>query len=633
MALRTKTVEYPFPTNAATLALATRFDFAAITVYLPETTSRTFRSVILEVFARDGATVATSMTSYVIGIKLGAAAFNNATTTTTITNTGENQTWHFRRDVTSYFASNFGSGASQTCQAGIQFGASATSNHHAKLIITYEYDDSAASTRVKTVRIPLESNTGALTTSLASRGTNQVPALDTFLPEASKTYRQVWFEVEGSECTAATTGTSLGLALDAEATDDDAVHENALQSTVWYRRLWVRNDMDTSTAHDFKAKTTSVTGGPYNSLTVTLCVTYEYDHSTTTSVMNSIVVAMPVPRGHAGPNSTNKSRAVRVVTIPEPGTITLAQSGVRLYGNAFTTSTLSVLVGAQAARTYTVFTTNNLTCGDYTVQHRIDSGSASGAALTLARGENSIVLDFYRNTNPLNVGAAYLLLNYTSDVHADGDAVHNHTTWWNILPSQTFSTTDDLSSAVAPNIPETDWYATGIGLEAVTINLSPGNYAAQAVSASGERGGPGLVDLIANVGYNDFEIGVSRFFEPVGDAFQKSSLYRPDDVMALETTRVYKSGSQFMVSCLAMVLTYHAIFDWTVAGTVSGYAGAGSGLTVDVHRVDTNAKVGEVTTTTGGAFTTAWPDDTVDLYCVVREDDTHVGRSANDVPV
>lgn len=631
MALRTKTVEYPFPTNAATLAAATRLDFSAITVYLPENSSRTFRSVIVEVFARDGATTATSMTSYLIGIKLGATAFSDATTTTTIANTGENQSWLFRRDVTSYFASNFGSGTSQTCQVGVQFGASATSNQHAKLIITYEWDDSGQDTRVKTVRIPLESNTGALTTSLASRGTNQVPALDTFLPEASKTYRQVWFEVEGSENTNATTDTSLGLALDAEASAEDSVHENALNSAVYYRRLWVRNDMDTSTAHDFKAKTSSTTGGPYNSLAVTLCVTYEYDHSTTTSVLNSLVLAMPVPRGHAGPSSTNKSRAARVVCVEEPGSVAMVQSAVRLYGNCFTTANLSILVGSQTARTYTVYAGNYVACGDYCVQHRIDSGGAQGAAFTLARGENEVVLDFYRATNPLNVGAAYLILNYTSDVHADGDAVHNHTTWWSILGSGSWSTTDDLSSAFAPNIPETNWYATGIGIEAITVNNAPGSFAAQTVAASGEGAGAGLVTLVAQVGYNDFEVGVSRFLEPCSDVFQTCSLYRPPELLDLETTRVYKAGSQFMIANLAMVLTYHSIFDWTVAGDVTDYGGTGTGLTVDIHRADTGAKVGE-TTTTAGAFSTAWPDDTVELYCVVREDDTHVGRSGNEVP-
>jgi len=58
VALRTKTIEYAFQSrNGAALAAATRYDFGAITLYIPETTSRTFRSVIVKVFCRDAVTM------------------------------------------------------------------------------------------------------------------------------------------------------------------------------------------------------------------------------------------------------------------------------------------------------------------------------------------------------------------------------------------------------------------------------------------------------------------------------------------------------------------------------------------------------------------------------------------------
>jgi len=50
---------------------------------------------------------------------------------------------------------------------------------------------------------------------------------------------------------------------------------------------------------------------------------------------------------------------------------------------------------------------------------------------------------------------------------------------------------------------------------------------------------------------------------------------------------------------------------------------------VNIHRAATGEFVKSVTTTTGGDFTTPWFDDTEALYCVVYEDATHVGRSAN----
>ena len=75
--MRTKSIEYAFPQNVASLATATRYDFGAITIYIPETASRTFRSVIVEVTCMDNVTVAASMTANLIGIKLGAVAFDD----------------------------------------------------------------------------------------------------------------------------------------------------------------------------------------------------------------------------------------------------------------------------------------------------------------------------------------------------------------------------------------------------------------------------------------------------------------------------------------------------------------------------------------------------------------------------
>ena len=152
MATRTKTVEFAFNVDIATLAAATRRDLAAITLYIPEA-SPTFLSVTAEVNVRGSETAATSLTSWLIGIKLGAVAFSDVTTTLTLTNSGDQQSFVFTRDITSYFTTNW-TGTSMTCQVGMQFGALITANHAVKLYITYSYDDASSSTRIKTVHLP-----------------------------------------------------------------------------------------------------------------------------------------------------------------------------------------------------------------------------------------------------------------------------------------------------------------------------------------------------------------------------------------------------------------------------------------------------------------------------------------------
>src|SRR3989304_1484898 len=95
MAVRNKTIEYAFALSTASVASATARDLVA----------------------RDDATV-----------------------TQTIANSGENQSFLFSRDVTSYFVTNY-TGTSMTADCRLTVSGVITSNATAKLIITYEYDD------------------------------------------------------------------------------------------------------------------------------------------------------------------------------------------------------------------------------------------------------------------------------------------------------------------------------------------------------------------------------------------------------------------------------------------------------------------------------------------------------------
>jgi hypothetical protein len=209
MALREKTIEYAFNFSSGSLASNTLLQFSDITLHIPESSGRTFLDVIMVVECKDAQTGAGSLSVANLGLQLGAAAVQSQSVSSTITNSGEHQTWIFTRNFGSYFNTNFGTGTSQTCNARITLTAPVTAGHSVKLIITYRYDDTGQTTRVKTVRIPLGSYTAALTNTLANLGTNRIPALDTFLPEAGKVYRNIWFEISANSAIASTTTTTL----------------------------------------------------------------------------------------------------------------------------------------------------------------------------------------------------------------------------------------------------------------------------------------------------------------------------------------------------------------------------------------------------------------------------------------
>jgi len=628
VALRTKTVEYPFVTNTTQTATATRLDFAAITVYIPETSSRTFRSVILEIGTRGGETVAASITAWLMGIKLGAVAFSDVTTTLTLTNTGDQQGHVFTRDVTAYFVTNFGAGASQTCQAGLTVTGIGSGPTYAKLIITYEYDDDSATTRVKTVRIPIESPTAQLTATLASIGTNQVPNLDTFLPEASKTYRSVWFESYYNDGGNATTDFQLALALDAEAESSRGNLEQALNSSVFGKDIWIRDDMTTNATHDLKARS-NATASRFSLLAVVLHVTYEYDHSASTSIMNSLV--LPFADESAFPGSTtsaDKGRFARAVWIEEPTTITQAQSGCLCFANFTGSVTLTLQAGAQSSRAYSL-TAGSVQAGPYAVCHRIDSGSAAGAWGSLARGKNTINFDRW-------VGAAsgasnfssILYLNYTSGKATDGDGVHNHSTCWSICDMANALTTQRnlASPGRLFNLPESLWYVNGLCYEVLgtMTGASASGAVMQAEIQSAEERGAGWWDLLNCLYLSDGELSVFWTASAGAMAFNRYP-GDPTPAMDVETTRQYRICSVTNMSLgVRAWLTYHAITA-TVSGTISG--SAGGTVNLYLHCGVEDCKLLSSSRSGDGAYSFTWLDDTQSVYVSAYEDATHKGLS------
>jgi hypothetical protein len=642
MALRTKTIEYCWPTNTSNLALGTNYDFAAISISVPENTSRTFRSVVVEVGCRDNVTTATSMTSWTIATQIDAVAFTNATSVTdTITNSGEQQTFLFTGDATAYFVTNF-TGTSHSVGIRVNFGALATINIWAKVYITYEFDDASQDTRIKTVRIPLESNTGNLTNTLASVGSSQIPNLDTFLPEASKTYRRVWFEISGNENCTAVTDSILGVRLDAEAEITFGNIENGLNSSCWSKYMWVRNDMTTNATHDFQARITASSGSAYSNLCVLLCVTYEYSHTSSTTIINSVVFSTLQEDGLLQATASGDAqRYVKTFRVAEPGTITLVQSGVFCTLSENAGLTVNIRGGSQTYRAY-VISAGTLTCGQLAFIRRLDSGAAGGAGITLARGRNTFTLEWYATTVAGTNLSGLMYLNYTSGKHALGDGVHNHSTHWNIMSTAADTARHTTAAGGTaphrtPNIPETSYMTNGVTFVTHAYTNAPAVWSiglAGEVMNSGEAAGDGWESIYLSVGRSDTETGVYQCFFAGRSTFNRWP-GDPNAMLDLETgSRRYRldfiGAAQW--AGLYLWLTYHAI-TYQVRGNLVNYTGTGSGIVVQFFNAVTHEYLGTATTTTGGAYSFTWYDDVQAVYAAVRQDATHVGRTDNLTPI
>lgn len=647
MTTRLNTVEYACATNFSTLAASTTYSFASITITLPETTSRVFESVFLEITAQANITAATtSTTAPVASIQLGAATTSNINIPVDASN-GANYhaLWggHFLVDVTSYFTANFGGSSTQTAVVGFKLPI-ASQNLSARIVITYQFTD-ADNTRAKTVRIPIDGGAGALTTSLASIGSTDIPNLSTFCPEGSATFTNVHFEVTytAREPSAATFVTTW--ALDSETGQAESAHQIGGETVGAYTKYvlyWLRNDMTTNATHDFKAKS-SVAASAYN-VCVVLVATYTYSESGTTTVLNSLMIPFTDSSMGVNANTTAKRATWQAtVYVEEPATVTLVQSGARLATVQLQTGTAydaqMMRLGSQTYRSYThpgLTTFGGNPYGEVHMQIRGDSAASEGAGFTLARGLNTITLDSYFNgsaEDSVNPMAAVLYLNYTSGVASGGTATHNKTIRTLMLGSTVGSPIDfahyDFGVLTPIGPPEATWWQNGFAACFTYTNVS-GAWLADVLA--GEQAGTGhlLVGQAVNGNIAENVDSIRHVMTGPARLWDRSAGEVDTVRLAPFSGRRWTLMGGFALNgtmiAAESLYTYSSI-SYSASGTATGYTGAGSGITVNIHRSDTGELVATTTTASGGAFSATLYDNTIGYYAEARQDGTHLGRS------
>lgn len=629
MATRTKTVEFVYNVDIATLAANTKRTKTGNTIYLPEN-SKTFRSVTLVATWGDDATAASSPTNWILGIKLGAVAESTATVTDTVTNSGEAWTFRARRDVTSYFTTNW-TGTSMTWEASVQQAVSVTQNHSFKLIITYEYDDTTT-THIKTVRVPIESTRSLLTTAFQTvGGATAIPAIGgSFLPEASVTVRQVWLELWGNTADVTTaTDWIAQCRVNGGTARDWWDNESALLSGRWAYGIVDITAENLTAARSLEC----IVNGITNRLTWVggmVCVTYEFNSSTTTTVLNSIMIGAVDTVGQMGGTASgDEDYWARTVYIDEPGTITMQPSAVCLFFNAPAGFTVNVAVGGQTDTAFAQ-TAGGIQAGQYSLVHRFDASGAKGAAgMTLARGPNDYNIQFRSAT--ANTGwnlSGFMLLNYTSSKATAGVGAHAQTRYFHLADTAADAVTRQVNDVTTVTIPETDYYLVGavVDIDAQVTASTNGSL----VLSLERTGGLGWDPAYTGTFMSDSELMLITPFGAARDNWQRWP-GDPDTARAdIETARDWRlDAAPAMWAAWGIWATWHA-HTWTVAGTVSNYVDAdGAGLTVNLHRASTGELVKTTTTTSGGAFSFTWFDNVAEVYVSVYEDATHVGRSAN----
>ncbi|MCA9324936.1 hypothetical protein KDA23_02605 [Candidatus Saccharibacteria bacterium] len=633
MATRVKTVQYAFPTYTSVVTNATVTNLTQITLYIPETVTA-FRSVTVDVGFQDVITATGgTITEQRVGLRLGAVAYSTTAITDSITNSGEEMSivdgpW----DFTSYFTTNW-SGTSKTCDLQVYFNQSTGTtlgmrNVTAIITVTYEYDDTAA-TQVKTAWIPLESLVGPLTTTANSNiGTSQIPQLTGaggMLPENSVTIRDYYFVIEGNENTAATTDFTLTVNIDSGTSFAFGTQEAALNSQRYCRWIYKPTTPSLGATHNFQMWSSLATR--FHHTTITLVVTYQFTLSGTSTVLNSIQLPMELTGPLGATTTADASRMSRDIFINEPGTISMQQSGFRMNWNSAATPTgLRLRAGSQAYRVYTP--QSGTVAGMFGLQQRIDSGSAQGAALTLARGKNTITVDGYITvtTNQITNVSGYIILNYHSGLSPSGIGAHSHTIYYLLLAWAALLSDRTRIDNYSITLPESNYYFVGIGyIFYQIVQTASMGITFDTQCLSGEAKGGGYYDIYADAYQADNERSCSIVWMRGRDVFLRYPGDPGSDRVDIQTARNYRLFTSTTTSNGLMLTTTYNSITYTVSGNITG--SNGGSVTINIFRSDTNELVYTTSRTGNGSYSFQWHDDTVALYASAYEDSNHRGRS------
>jgi len=427
MAFRLNTVQYAWETNTVEQSGSVAYNTPVKRIYIAETGSRTFISADVEMYMRDSnnGTTISNITAYAMSCSIDGNLIGDAATAATITMTGDHATLLIKQTFTDAFNARFtGSNHDvsfrwQTPQAT----AGPWTGHSFRLIATYQYNDANAGTLTKTVVLPLDSSyTHVPTTQTVfgktTGGYTNIPALDTFLPESSKQYRDIWIEYTGADSSAAATNVNLVTQIDSGSESTRFVlRGNMATDTAYFDIQNISGTLDTTTAHTLKAR--SSLANRMSAISPTLYCTYDYTGSSST-IMNSIMVPLNYnfyqPLNGAIWNIMGYGEFV----VPEPNPSPLLHSAVVVTRpNASNTpydEVNGVLIDSSTKQRGSVATS------PMAVNVRFDANAKKSADYTITPGSNSIPYRLRYATaagSIANAYSAFLRLNYSASAFPD----------------------------------------------------------------------------------------------------------------------------------------------------------------------------------------------------------------------
>jgi hypothetical protein len=421
MAFRLKTIEYAWETNQTVVSSSNYFITSTKQIEIPETGSRTFLSVVGEFSVRDAVTTAIGGFTYFVSCSIDGN-LTGKTLSGAITITGDHQHGLYRNTFTSHFNQYF-TGSSHNIFSGWRSSwTQPYSLHTYKLYITYQYEDTFLQTAIKTVRLPIDTifdtlvSTSARTFGPTLPSSYNIPALDSFLPESTKNYKNIWLEYWANDASGATTDINLFTQIDSGSESTRGRVEQALiTDTSYFDIQEISGTIDTSTTHTLKAR--SSVDNRFSHVTPTLCVTYTYRDDQTTQVLNSLMFPFSMETYTSAPfYNGNDIGGNLSFLVPEANISNLYHSAL-VFTELGPTSSLerNFYVNNQLVARSTIAKRMPVHSGATKYHVRFDDLAATSSGYTLRRGFNKIpIKTTISGDGGFTPVSGYAILNYSS---------------------------------------------------------------------------------------------------------------------------------------------------------------------------------------------------------------------------
>ena len=403
-----------------------------------------------------------------------------------------------------------------------------------------------------------------------------IPNLSTYLPEASKTFRNIYVQLQGNEArNAATTSHTITLNV-GTAQVTTGSYSGTQASDRFFRYIWNVTSAypSTSATQEFRA---AASVSRVNHFQAYLVVTYEYSETSTTSVMNSVILPFNLPAPMGGTTSADYQSGTVELNVQEPNPAANRCAAYCFWTQAAAISTLNMRVNGNTSF-YSYTDTASVMCGINGAMVRNDYD------FIVSAGKNSYKFDIWRS-DTADYGwttSGFFILNYTSDKSTLGTSAHNKTVLFDIssgMGTAAAASTRTITAAAVPMTNVSLYWLSSIGVEYVKMTALAApftmGHTVQVEIPSADPGGIHWVDAINQVVNTDLEVGAYYHYgELLDTGFFKQNPTDPrlvgigtdyaygvrSDITSARRWRTHQGNVDTTFDNLTLMLTYNSIY-------------------------------------------------------------------------